>query len=93
MADFTLPSGRVVAIKDRPTYGEVCDAQDAAYESKRLNAYMQSLMASQTGLPLEGLRALTPEDGVALEAELTRRQRGDEATAPLENPSPPSSAE
>lgn len=89
MSEFTLPSGRVVNLKERATYGDLCDAQDAQRETGKMNAFYLSLEASLSGLSVAELRALDIQDGRALEAECLRRsgERSVEAEAPFENPS------
>jgi hypothetical protein len=74
MSEFTLPSGRVLTLKDRANWGDISDAQDEAVVlGGKLNHYYRALDSIMTGLTLDEVRALDPDDGRALEKEVMRR--------------------
>lgn len=89
MPDFTLPSGRVIQLKDRASYGDLCDAQDAQAAAGKPNAFYLTLEALLSGLSTDELRGLDIEDGRALERAAMERTgaRSVEVEAPFENPS------
>lgn len=89
MSEFTLPSGRVINLKERATYGDLCDAQDAQRETGKMNAFYLSLEAALSGLAIAEIRELDIDDGRALEEETLKRsgKRSVEAEAPFESPS------
>jgi len=78
LSDFTLPSGRILQLKEEPTWGDECDADEAGYEAERAgkswgNARVTALMAIMTGLPTEEVRQLKRSDYRALSAEIRKR--------------------
>lgn len=91
MSDFTLPSGRTLQfVKERPTWGDFMDAEDAAAlaeKSGRAVLYARATLvaARLTGLPEAEIRALDAQDGDALSAEAIRRMtpRSKEDTVPF----------
>jgi hypothetical protein len=89
LPDFTLPSGRVIQLKERASYGDLIDAQDAQQASGKINTFYVALEASLSGLTIDELRALDIEDGRALEVEMLKRagKRSVEDEVPFGNPS------
>lgn len=81
MSQFTLPSGGTVEFtKERPTWGDIMDADDAAGAAERAGrravyARAALLVTRLTNLDEVAWRDLLPEDGDALSAEVIRRMR------------------
>jgi hypothetical protein len=78
LPDFTLPSGRVVQLKDEPTWGDMCDADEVAVAAEREgrnwpNARATHLMSAMTGMDANDIRAMGNRDVSALAAECKRR--------------------
>lgn len=90
MPDFTLPSGRVIQLKERATWGDISDAQDIMVElGGKMNHYYRGLDSVMSGLPVQEIRDLDPEDGRALEQEVIKRsgKRSVEDEDPFATPS------
>jgi hypothetical protein len=79
----------VIQLKDRASYGDLCDAQDARAANGNLNAYFLSMGSSLSGLTIDELRGLDIEDGRALEDAVQVRagKRSVEAEIPFGNQS------
>lgn len=97
MSDFTLPSGRVLTIKERPKWGDMRAATNAGMAAERDgnhygHARATVLMARMTGLSVEEIDDLDFDDEEALATEVGRRTepRGPKEEAPFETPSQPS---
>jgi hypothetical protein len=90
LPDFTLPSGRIVQLKERATWGDISDAQDTAQiMGGKMNHYYRALDSIMSGLSIDEIRSLDPDDGRALEKEVMRRAgaRSVEDEAPFATPS------
>ena len=93
MADFTLPSGRVVQIHE-PLFGEFIKVASTASENIEALLYAKFAVIVP-GMTREEIEGLDREDGLALLNEVSRVWDGrpEEQEAPFETPSPQPSVE
>lgn len=71
-----LPSGRVISLRERPTYGDMTEARRAYREAGvegGVHAFNVTLMSRMSGLTAEEIDGLDYDDGDALQSEVDRR--------------------
>jgi|ERR1051326_355289 hypothetical protein len=93
MADFVLPSGRVVQTQE-PLWGAYLHAITAGLDKPEEYAYLKAA-AVVPGLSRDEVAALSREDGIALNVEVTRvfNGRPEEKEIPFGNNSSSASPE
>ncbi len=73
MSQFTLPSGRLVDIKDEPTYGDELKAMKVSLSGDAVEYLYAKYAVMCPSVSREAIDGYTRDDGHALGLEVNRR--------------------